>query len=195
MKSIVLLSGGIDSTTALFEAQSMGRECVALCFNYGQANWLNEWTCAERIARERKVGLSQCHIDGLFWRGTSFLTGGSSNPLESYVPARNLLMLAHGIAMAEAQGAEEVWFGANADDAGFYPDCQQRFVEAVNYAAAKGTKRTVRIVAPHIWRTKREIVAVARKLGVDLDATTSCADNAMHCGKCRGCVLRDEALA
>lgn len=195
MKAIVLLSGGVDSTTALFEAQSMGRECAALCFNYGQSNWLNEWTCAERIARERGVDLSQCHIDGHFWRGTSFLTGGSANPLESYVPARNLLLLAHGVAMAEAQAAEEVWFGANADDAGFYPDCRWQFVEAVNVAAARGTKHSVRIVAPHVERTKRQIVARARELGVNIDATTSCASGSMYCGKCRGCVLRDEAMA
>lgn len=193
MKAIVLLSGGIDSTVALAEAIHNGRECRALTFNYGQANWIHELDAASAVARHYDTPLAQCHIDGHFWRGSSFLTGGSSDPLQSYVPARNLLLLAHGIAAAEAWGAEEVWFGANADDSGYYPDCRAEFVEAVNVVAARGTKASVRIVAPHVERTKVDVVRVGLALGVPLELTTSCADASKHCGKCRGCILADEA--
>jgi 7-cyano-7-deazaguanine synthase len=195
MKSIILLSGGIDSTVCLAEARDMGRECAALVFDYSQANWLNELEAASAVARHYGASIDQVHIDGFFWRGTSFLTGGSADPLVSYVPARNLLLLSHGIACAEARGAEEVWFGANLDDAGFYPDCRFQFVSAVNLVAALGTKSHVRVIAPHLERTKAEVIQRGHNLNAPLALTTSCAERSGRCGVCRGCVARREAYA
>ena len=195
MKSLILLSGGIDSTVALAEAAALGRTCSCLCFDYQQANWIGEWEAARSVAAFYRAPLAQCHIDGLFWRGTSFLTGCGGDPLQSYVPARNTLLIAHGVACAEAQGAEEVWFGANKDDHAFYPDCRPEFVEAISRVACLGTKSHVRVVAPHVERTKVEVVRRGLAIGAPLDRTTSCADSSGRCGVCRGCQLRRDAFA
>jgi 7-cyano-7-deazaguanine synthase len=193
MKSIILLSGGIDSTVCLAEAHAMQRECECMCFNYRQANWIGELNAASAVARHYGAEIDIVQIDGFFWRGTSYLTGGGTDPLVSYVPARNLLLLSHGIACAEARGAEEVWFGANLDDAGFYPDCRAEFIEAMNIVAARGTKKSVRIIAPHLERTKVGVVRMGRHLGAPLDITTSCASCNAPCGVCRGCELAESA--
>jgi 7-cyano-7-deazaguanine synthase len=189
-KAIVLLSGGVDSTVALAEALAQGLDGSCLVFNYQQAAWIRELEAASAVANHYGIALSQCHIDGHFWRGASFLTGGSINPMESYVPARNLLLLAHGIAAAEAAGAGQVWFGANADDAEFYPDCRQTFVDALN--AVSGTKRPVRVVAPHLGRTKLGVLRLGVYLNAPLGITMSCASGT-GCGVCRGCRLDAEA--
>jgi 7-cyano-7-deazaguanine synthase len=115
--------------------------------------------------------------------------------LQSYVPARNLLMLAHGVACAEAKGAGEVWFGPNADDHAFYPDCRPAFVAAMSAVATLGTKQSVEIIAPHVLRSKCEVVARGIELGAPLHLTTSCADHSGRCGVCRGCVARRAAFA
>jgi 7-cyano-7-deazaguanine synthase len=193
MKAIILLSGGIDSTVCLAEARAMLRECECLIFNYGQANWIGEINAAGKVARHYGVEIDTVQIDRFFWRGASYLTGGGDDPLASYVPARNLLFLAHGIACAESRGADEVWFGANKDDAGFYPDCRQAFVDCMNGIGTLGTKRPVRIVAPHVERTKIGVIRLGRHLDAPLDFTTSCASEAAPCGKCRGCTAAEEA--
>jgi len=194
VKAIVLLSGGIDSTVALAEAVTSGRECSALVFNYQQHAWLHELDAAAAIARHYGIDIAQCHIDGHFWRGASYLTGGNSGPAQSYVPARNLLLLSHGIAAAESQGAREVWYGPNADDAPDYPDCTEAFVEAVRDAARTGTVAHVNVVAPHIARTKADVIARGLELGAPLHLTTSCAGSG-RCGVCKACVLRRKAYA
>lgn len=195
MKAVILLSGGIDSTVALAEARGIGRSCECLICQYGQANWQGESWAAKRVAEYYGCALATLQIDGTPWKGKSFLTGGSSNPLESYVPARNVMLLAHAIAYAESWGAEEVWFGPNREDADFYPDCRRQFVAMMSSVAELGTKSKVRITAPHLERTKTEIIQRGIELQAPLWLTTSCADSSGRCGVCRGCMSRRKAFA
>lgn len=193
MRAIVLLSGGIDSTVALAEAIEVGRECSCMFFDYQQRAFINEWTASRAVASYYGRPVASCHIDGLFWAGTSFLTGGTDCK-QSIVPARNLLLLAHGIAAADARGAAEVWIGCNLDDAADYPDCTAPFVDAVSRAASYATSGVV-VRAPHLHRNKAEVIRRGLELCAPLHITTSCADVSGHCGVCKACVLRREAYA
>lgn len=193
MNAIVLLSGGIDSLVALDEAIDCERHCTAMSFDYGQKN-RKELECARRIAERYSVELLTCKLDAWFWLGTSFLTGGSTNTLDSYVPSRNLLLISHAIAAAEARGAREVWFGGNRDDHAVYPDTRPEFLAAVNEVAKRGTKSEIHVIAPHASRTKTQVIRRGISLGVPFELTTSCAD-AGDCGVCRGCVLTRDAFA
>lgn len=193
MRAIVLLSGGIDSTVALAEAIAAGRECSCLCFSYGQRAWINELESASAIARHYKTQFAQCHIDAFFWKGESFLTGGS-DVAHSVVPARNMLLIAHGVAAAEAQGASEVWIGCNLNDALDYPDCTGDFVRSMSQAASYATSG-VTVAHPHALRSKADVIRRGLELDVPLHMTTSCADGSGRCGVCKACALRRQAYA
>ena len=193
MKAVVLLSGGIDSTVALAAALASGRECSALFLDYCQGSAFNEHAAAVAVANHYSVPIAKCTLDAFFWAHTAFLTGGG-DPNQSYVPARNLLLLAHGIAVAEAQGAGEVWFGANAEDHAEYPDCRPEFVSAMCHVGSTGTKAGVVVVAPHLHRSKIAVVAMGRQLEAPMDLTVSCHAPSGHCGKCPGCKLRAVAF-
>lgn len=194
-KIVVLLSGGMDSATVLALALANGHECIAVTFDYGQAN-RSELHAAENIARESGVQHVLVRVQPDFWRGASPLTGGDTSTahIHGYVPGRNTLFLSMGLAIAESSGASEVHFGANAEDADEYPDCRLGFVRAMSLVAALGLRHPVEIRAPLLTKTKREVVELGKSLGAMLEWTTSCAlDPNGHCGKCRGCLSREEA--
>ncbi len=208
-KAIVLVSGGLDSATVLALALEQGLDCTAVSFEYGQRHG-GELVCAEAVCRaagvvdHRVVTIDPAPLAG------SSLTGGGDVPQPThvdevgsgipptYVPARNTVFLTLALAMAECEGASEIHIGANAVDYSGYPDCRPEYMAAFNRLAALATKagvegRPIRVVAPLLHLTKREIIDHGVRLGVDYGLTSSCYDpreRGTPCGRCEACLLR-----
>ena len=204
-KAVVLLSGGLDSATALAMARARGLECYALSIAYGQRHEA-ELSAASRVAealgaREHRV--MQVDLAGI---GGSALTDRSiavpETPSEgipvTYVPARNTIMLSLALGWAEVLGAAHIFIGVNSLDYSGYPDCRPEYVEAFAHLARLATKagvegRPCRIEAPLIAWTKERIIREGTALGVDYGTTVSCyqADaGGRACGRCDSCRLR-----
>ena len=210
--AVILLSGGLDSSTVLAEATSAGRSCHALSFRYGQRHE-HELEAAARIAdRFGVVEHVVMDIDlGVF--GGSALTTELEVPKDSleegpgipvtYVPARNTIFLSLALAHAEVRRAGEIWIGVNAIDYSGYPDCRPEFISAfqtmANLATRDGVEgRTLEIVSPLAELDKSDIVRRAHALGVPLELTHSCYDPARDgapCGHCDACLLRARGFA
>jgi 7-cyano-7-deazaguanine synthase len=214
-KAVVLLSGGLDSATALAIAQHEGFRAFALSFRYGQRH-LDEVEAARRVAKARGVAEHVVlEIDlGVF--GHSALTGDIAVPKGrsssemaqgipvTYVPARNTVFLSFALAWAEVLGARDIYLGINAVDYSGYPDCRPEYLEAYERMANLATRQSVetgaRVVlhAPLIRLTKGEIIARGRELGVDYGLTRSCYDplpSGAACGECDACLLRLKGFA
>ena len=206
MKAVVLLSGGLDSATALAIAKSEGRACHALSIVYGQRHRV-ELDAARRVAAA--VGVAEHVISPLDLRvfGASALTADIDVPKNAvgapgipvtYVPARNTIFLALAVGYAEARGAEEIWIGVNAIDSSGYPDCRPEFIAAFQQVIVTGTRSGVqrgqpRLVAPLLTLTKADIIRRGLDLGVDYSLTHSCYDPdaaGRACGHCDSCLLR-----
>jgi len=210
MKSaVVLLSGGIDSTTTLAIALAEGYEAYALSFDYGQRHQI-ETQAARRAADS--LGAKKHRIAKIDLRvfGGSALTGDIDVPKQrseteiangipvTYVPARNTIFLAYALGWAEVIQAADIFLGVNAIDYSGYPDCRPEFIEAFQTVANVGTKagvegRRFQIHTPLIKFSKAEIIRKAVKLGVDLSLTHSCYDpspDGLACGECDSCLLR-----
>ena len=207
--AIVLLSGGLDSATALAMTRALGRRCHALSFRYGQRHAV-ELAAAARVAAAlgavshevvtldlRAIGGSALTADIAVPKGRNEAEIGSGIPI-TYVPARNTIFLAHAIALAEVRGASEIVVGVNVLDSSGYPDCRPEWLLAMQVVARLGTRagaeqRPIRIVAPLIKMSKAEIIAAGVKLGVDYSLTHSCYDpspSGAACGACDACQLR-----
>ena len=206
MRSVILLSGGLDSATVLAIARAEGRECLALSFVYGQRHGI-ELEAARRVAAS--IGVAEHVVYPLDLRvfGASALTSAIEVPKDAvgtpgipvtYVPARNTIFLALALGYAEARGAEEIWIGVNALDYSGYPDCRPDFIDAFQEVIWKGTRSGVerhepRLVAPLVHMTKADIVRRGTELGVDYGLTHSCYDpdsTGRACGHCDSCILR-----
>lgn len=206
MRSVILLSGGLDSATVLATARAKGREVHALSFDYGQRHRI-ELDAARAIAA--KAGVAEHVVFSLDLRvfGGSALTSSIDVPKDAlaesgipvtYVPARNIIFLSLATGFAEVSGAEEIWIGVNAIDYSGYPDCRPQFIDAFQDAILKGTKSGVeqqrpRIVTPLLEMSKADIIRQGVALGVDYSMTTSCYDPdaaGRACGHCDSCILR-----
>ena len=207
--AVVLLSGGIDSTTTLASAIAEGYEIYALSFDYGQRHHI-ETEAAQRVANS--LGAKEHRIAKIDLRvfGGSALTDDIAVPKQrseteiahgiplTYVPARNSIFLAHALAWAEIISANDIFLGVNAIDYSGYPDCRSEFIEAFEKMANLGTKagvegRRFRIHTPLIKLSKAEIIRKAVELGVDFSLTHSCydpTDEGLACGECDSCLLR-----
>jgi 7-cyano-7-deazaguanine synthase len=212
MRSVVLLSGGLDSATVLAQARDLGRDCFALTIDYGQRHSA-EIDAAKAVAHalgavEHRI----VHIDyGQF--GGSALTDATidvptgnaqtdSIPV-TYVPARNTVMLAIALGWAEVLNAEEIFIGVNAVDYSGYPDCRPEFVSAFEKLAQLATKAGVegsgiRVRAPLVEMSKAEIIQLGTQLDVNYALTVSCyqaASDGRACGDCDACNLRRAGFA
>jgi len=207
--AIVLLSGGLDSATALAMMRSEGRRCHALSFRYGQRHAV-ELAAAARVAAALGAASHRIIDIDLAAIGGSALTdaipvpkGRSDAEIESgipvtYVPARNTIFVAYAIAVAEVTGSTEIVLGVNVLDSSGYPDCRPEWLAAMQEVARLGTKsgverRPVTIRAPLIKMSKAEIIRAGVKLGIDYGLTHSCYDPAPSgaaCGSCDSCQLR-----
>jgi 7-cyano-7-deazaguanine synthase len=208
-RAVVLLSGGIDSTTTLAIAIAEGYAVYALSFNYGQRHNI-ETEAARRVAES--LGAKEHRIAKIDLRvfGGSALTDEIAVPKQrseteiargipvTYVPARNTIFLAYALAWAEVTATSNIFLGVNAIDYSGYPDCRPEFIKAFENLAKLGTKggvegRRFQIHTPLIKRSKAEIIRKAVELGVDLSLTHSCYDptnEGLACGECDSCLLR-----
>jgi 7-cyano-7-deazaguanine synthase len=200
-KAIVLLSGGLDSTTTLYYAISKGYECHALILDYGQRH-KKEIKIAKKIASLAKVPCKVLKIS-LPWKGSSLLDKSVKLPdrklssikneiPSTYVPARNTIFLSFALSYAEAVGAKNIFIGANAIDYSGYPDCRPNYFKAFNKMAVLGTKaRKIKVLTPLINMLKSDIIRLGMKLEAPLHLTWSCYKGGEKpCGVCDSCRLR-----
>jgi len=213
--AVVLLSGGLDSATALAVAAHEGYACHALSFRYGQRHAV-EIEAARRVAESLGAVAHKVLDLPIAELGGSALTDPSAAVPQdrtdeqmgaaippTYVPARNTIFLAVALGYAEVTGSEAVFVGVNAVDYSGYPDCRPEFVEAFGRVAALATKRAVegrptRIVAPLLHMSKAQIIRTGTGLGVDYSLTVSCYDpdgRGRACGRCDSCRLRRKGFA
>lgn len=205
-KAIVLLSGGLDSTTVLAIAKAHDFECYALSFDYGQKQ-RSELESAKTIANQSKVAEHRIMKISLADIGGSALTDDkidvpkyskSDEIPVTYVPARNTIFLSFALAWAEVIDCQKIYIGVNALDYSGYPDCRPEFIKAFEDMANLATKQSVEgekieIKTPLISMTKAEIIQKGLSLGVDYSQTISCYlanSNGEACGECDACVLR-----
>lgn len=214
-KAVILLSGGLDSTTVLAHAVSENYECYALSFAYGQRHNIE-------LERARHIAESYCvqehkiaQID-LRLFGGSALTDNITVPKHetveeiertipvTYVPARNTVFLSFALAWAETLHAYDIFIGVNAVDYSGYPDCRPEFITAFEHMAncatayALSQERRINIHTPLIHLTKAEIIAMGTELGVDYGQTISCYDpspDGTPCGRCDSCLLRAKGFS
>ena len=213
-RAVVLLSGGLDSTTVLAIARSQGYECYALSFSYGQRHvW--ELEAAKRVAEA--LGAKQHRVAQIDLRvfGGSALTdeidvpkGRDTEAMShgipiTYVPARNTIFLSFALAWAEVLGSSDVFIGVNALDYSGYPDCRPEFISAYEKMAKLATKagveghQNLHVHTPLIDLSKAQIIARGLELGVNYALTSSCYDPAPGgepCGQCDSCLLRQKGF-
>lgn len=205
-RAVVLLSGGMDSATAMAVARARNYELFALTVDYGQRHG-RELQAAASLARFFRAREHRVISSGIGGLGGSALTDMKLRVPEgrtrrqgeipsTYVPARNLVLLAYAVAYAERVGADAIFIGANVVDYSGYPDCRPEFLSAFERAARAGTKmgargRRIRVVAPLLRMSKADIVRKGMELGVPFELTWSCYKGGRRpCGRCDACLLR-----
>ena len=210
-KAVILLSGGLDSTTVLAIAKEQNYDCYALSFDYGQKQ-RSELESSIAIAKKSnviehrimKISLNDIGGSALTDKDISVPKFSDSDDIPiTYVPARNSIFLSFALAWAEVVDCQTIFIGVNALDYSGYPDCRQEFIEAFETMANLATKQSVegdkiQIKTPLINMTKAEIIKKGLSLGVDYSETTSCYDaNSLGeaCGECDACVLRKNGFS
>ncbi len=205
-RAVVLVSGGLDSSTTLFYAKEKGYECRSLIFDYGQRH-RRELAAARYISRAAGAEYRVLKIS-LPWQGSALLDmtkrlpkGRSpgrmkANIPSSYVPARNTIFLSFALSFAEAIRAEKIFFGANAVDFSGYPDCRPSYFKAFRNVIREGTRTGqegagISVEVPLLFKTKAEIIKEGTRLGVPYGRTWSCYEGGIKpCGVCDSCVIR-----
>lgn len=209
-RAVVLLSGGLDSSTCLALARASGLECHTVAFDYGQRHRA-ELLAAERVAAALGASSHRVIQLGLGSIGGSALTdsaiavpehGGEGIPV-TYVPARNTVFLALALGLAEVLDASEIHIGVNAVDYSGYPDCRPDFIDAFQNLAEVATRAGVeghgpKVVAPLLLLSKADIIRAGTAAGLDYGLTVSCyqaSELGEACGRCDSCRLRSEGFA
>lgn len=207
-KAVVLLSGGLDSTTTLAYALSKGYEVIPLTVCYGQRHSRELQSAKAVVAHYGLKSHIVLNLDLGFMRTSALTSPQVAVPLHegtedigkeipvTYVPARNIIMLSIAAGLCETEGGEAIFIGANAIDYSGYPDCRPEFFQAFQEVLRVGTKagvegRPVRIEAPILRMTKSEIVTLGKRLHAPLELTWSCYQGGERaCGHCESCLLR-----
>lgn len=202
-KGLIVLSGGMDSTTLLYEYRA--DIALALSFDYGSKHNHRELPKARLHCEQLDVphiviplGFMAEHFE------SSLLKGGGDIPLEEYnaenirstvVPFRNGIMLSIAAGLAESHALERIYIANHFGDHAIYPDCRSSFIEPMRRAIAQGTTNGVQIVAPYTHITKGDIAHIGKRLGLDYSQTWSCYEGReLHCGRCATCLERIAAL-
>ncbi|MCF7732394.1 MAG: 7-cyano-7-deazaguanine synthase QueC [Akkermansiaceae bacterium] len=205
MKACVLLSGGMDSVTALYDAVRQHQVVAALSFDYGARHNSRELPFAAHHAALHQVPHEIIHLDFIHRHFTShLLKGGGPIPDGHYaedsmrqtvIPFRNGIMLAIAAGFAESHGAGALVIAAHSGDHAIYPDCREDFMQAMGGAIAAGTYARIQLLRPFIAIDKAAIARLGAGLGVDFATTWSCYKGGeLHCGTCGTCVERREAF-
>jgi len=210
--AVVLLSGGLDSTTALYWAKTKGFTPIALSIRYGQRH-VKELSAARAVARAAKIRIHEVSLTLPWLKGSSLTNSklrlpdmplkkiGQGGVPSTYVPGRNTVFLSLAVSLADAVGASAIVIGANALDYSGYPDCRPPFINAFAVVAKRGTKRgaegkPLAILAPLLRLDKKGVVNLARKIGAPLQLTWSCyAGGSRQCGACDSCKLRAKGFS
>ena len=210
-KAVILLSGGLDSTTCLAYASSKGYDCYALSFDYGQKHH-SELNAAKKIAKKYNAKKHEIITLSIGNLGGSALTDDTLNvPAHSetnkgipltYVPARNTIMLSIALGWAEILNADSIFIGVSSVDYSGYPDCRPQYIKAFGEMANLATKRGVegngiQIETPLLYLSKAETNRLGISLGVDYSETVSCykaTDDGLACGECDSCYLRKKGF-
>ncbi|KKD34773.1 7-cyano-7-deazaguanine synthase QueC [Limnoraphis robusta] len=208
MKAVILLSGGLDSSTVLYQAKADGYECYAISFDYQQRHQ-RELTSAQQIAESAGIVEHQVvKFDLTLWGGSALTDRKIDLPRDrsldqmsetipiTYVPARNTIFLSFALGYAETVNASRVYIGVNALDYSGYPDCRPDYIDAMQDVFRLGTKQgregnPILIYSPLIHLKKTEIIQLGNQLGVPWEKTWSCyAGEEKACGVCDSCKLR-----
>lgn len=209
-KAVILLSGGIDSSTALFIAKEKGYECYPLVFDYNQRH-RKEVECANKVSETAgcKPTLMRIRFP---WRGSALIDKAEVLPVNrslndmkkeipsTYVPSRNAIFLSFALSYAETIGAYKIFIGANSVDFSGYPDCKPTFLRAFEGMARSGTKmsqggKQISIESPLLLKKKSQIIREGIRLNVPYRHTWSCYEGKTNpCGACDACVIRKKGF-
>ncbi len=203
MKGLLIYSGGLDSTTLLYEYKDSIE--LAVTFDYGSKHNAKEIACAKENCR--RLGIKHLIIPlgfiGQYFKSDLLQSGGEipegsyadENMKSTVVPFRNGIMLAVAAGLAESYGLDTVLLANHSGDHAIYPDCRPDFIEAFSAAVKAGTYEGIKVVSPYCNITKRDIALRGKAIGLDYSLTYSCYKGGeKHCGKCGTCVERKEAL-
>ena len=203
MKAVLIYSGGLDSTTLLYEYRS--EIALAVSFDYGSKHNARELGFARQNCN--KLGIRHMIIPldfiGQYFKSSLLQSGGAipeghyadDNMRSTVVPFRNGIMLSVAVGLAESMELDTVLIANHSGDHAIYPDCRPEFIDSFSKAAENGTYNGVKVVSPYCNMTKRDIAIRGRELGVDFALTYSCYNGGeKHCGRCGTCTERKEAL-
>lgn len=204
-QAILLLSGGIDSTTLLAKLIDDGHEVIAISYDYGQKHGIEINYAKENC---KKYGVKEHHIitlDNALFSSSALvnktLTIGTFDPdkttkgkVNAYVPFRNLLFISNSLSLAETMNINEIYLAFNNDDSSNFWDCTKEFVEKINLVSSINSD--IQVKAPFINLSKRQIVQLAMELGVDLNKTITCyqPESNQECGVCLSCITKQKAM-
>ena len=204
MKGLLIYSGGLDSTTLLYEYKDSIR--LAVTFDYGSKHNAREIACA--VDNCKRLGIKHLVIPlgfiGQYFKSDLLMSGGAipegsyadENMKSTVVPFRNGIMLAVAAGLAESNELDTVLLANHSGDHAIYPDCRPEFIDAFAAAVKAGTYEGIKVVSPYCNITKRDIALRGKAIGLDYSLTYSCYKGGeKHCGKCGTCVERKEALA
>lgn len=205
MKALVILSGGLDSTTALYWAKSQYNEIEALTFNYGSKHNDIEYSYAKKTCEKLGVKLTRIDLDFInkYFKSDLLKSGGeipegyytAENMKSTVVPFRNGIMLSVAAGFAESNDCNVLVLGNHSGDHAIYPDCRPEFIKGIKEAVYQGTEKHIEVVSPFCNMSKTDIVKLGSELGVDFSLTYSCYKGGeKHCGKCGTCTERKEAF-
>ena len=200
-KSVVVLSGGPDSSTVAYWAKDQGYDVYAITYKYGQIG-RKEVTSALKIARKLGIPLKVVNLSSLkeIFKGVTSLVDDKIQLTSTFTqpiigPFRNAIFLSVAVAYATATCAATVFYGAQGSDEPFYPDCRREFYKSFEKTAQLGTESSITVEAPFSNLSKSEVIKLGTKLGVPFQLTWSCYLNGKkHCGKCESCVNRKKAF-
>ena len=203
MKAVLIYSGGLDSTTLLYEY----RDSIALAVSFDYGSKHNAREIAYAVENCKRLGIKHLVIPlgfiGQYFKSDLLLSGGEipegsyadDNMKSTVVPFRNGIMLSIAAGLAESYGLDAIMLANHGGDHTIYPDCRPAFVEAMDRAVEAGTFNGVRLISPYCNITKRDIALRGQALGLDYSLTYSCYKGGeKHCGKCGTCIERREAL-
>lgn len=205
MKALVIFSGGLDSTTALYWAKKNYTEVETLTFQYGSKHNENEYKYALKTCKKLNIKNTLINLDFIdkYFKSDLLKSGNdipeghytSENMKSTVVPFRNGIMLSIAAGFAESNKCGCIILGNHSGDHAIYPDCRENFILSIKKAIEEGTDKKITVISPFCNIKKSEIIKIGNDLGVDYSLTYSCyKGNNKHCGKCATCIERKEAF-